>query len=242
MYATYLNIILYWSIAFADKRTGRYAGSHRESIYCSSAHSSCDTHPSLASVGGNIDVTCAKDSCGVHAFCFLGSCLCHPGYAGAKCETRLLQVSANPWFTSPCPNLQQDVTYAIDTPLSELGGEYKDQNACDTVTKTGFCSYLCYGHREYGVAVVPSALWSAAQRAESSLWQQIGTQHNSITNDRAEEHWSAFDHFKCLKGVSQLGQLRSMGRVMEVGAGPWTQVKGLLYTRPDLTFDELTIW
>jgi SAM-dependent methyltransferase len=55
-------------------------------------------------------------------------------------------------------------------------------------------------------------------------------------NDRAEEHWKAFDSFHCMAHGMQLG------KVIEVGAGPWTQLKGILHIRSDLVVDHFTIW
>jgi hypothetical protein len=34
----------------------------------------------------------------------------------------------------------------------------------------------------------------------------------------------------------------NLGRVIEVGAGPWTQFKGLMHVRPDLLVEEFTVW
>ena len=50
------------------------------------------------------------------------------------------------------------------------------------------------------------------------------------------EHWKAFDKLSCLKPNFDLGV------VIEVGAGPWTQFKGFLNIRPDLTAKEFVVW
>ena len=47
----------------------------------------------------------------------------------------------------------------------------------------------------------------------------------SDQNDRAIEHWEAFDSFKAVTHFL-LSEGNSLGRVIEVGAGPWTQFKG----------------
>ena len=99
------------------------------------------------------------------------------------------------------------------------------------------CSYLCYSHDSYGVAKVPLSLWKVSQKAEADLWQGIGgSSSESDKNDRAAEHWRSFDSLSCLPKDLDLGH------VIEVGAGPWTQVKGFLHIRPDLQIQKLTIW
>lgn len=226
-------------VAATDNRRGRAARDAHHLIYCTPEDNACKAPTSEIWREPDVDIHCERNPCGAHAYCFLESCLCHPGYGGERCDVRPPLAHVNPWFTSPCPNLLQDITYDADFPISLLGGEYMQPDACSGVSDTGFCSYLCYGHKEYGVAAVPKALWVAAQKAESRLWQEVGHRNGEISNDRAEEHWAAFNSFNCLKALSKSG---SLGRVMEVGAGPWTQIKGILYKRPDLTIDELTIW
>jgi hypothetical protein len=77
-----------------------------------------------------------------------------------------------------------------------------------------------------------------AQAAEGDLWRSVAASTAvSDANDRAEEHWEAFSHFSAL-----LPRGRSLGRVIEVGAGPWTQLRGILHVRPDLLIDHFTVW
>ena len=99
------------------------------------------------------------------------------------------------------------------------------------------CSYLCYSHDSYGVATVPTSLWKVSQKAEADLWRSVGgSSSDSGNNDRAAEHWRSFENLSCLpKGME-------LGNVIEVGAGPWTQVKGFLHIRPDLQVKQFTIW
>ena len=77
----------------------------------------------------------------------------------------------------------------------------------------------------------------AAQVAEGDLWRSVASNSQQF-NDRAEEHWAAFANFP--RGLLERG--RSLGHVIEVGAGPWTQLKGILYVRPDLAVDSFTVW
>jgi len=127
----------------------------------------------------------------------------------------------------------------VDTLLTDVGGEYGREfaDACPPPTKGKFCAYLCYSHPSYGTAVVPKALWSAAQAAEAALWARVAKwERSSSSNDRAVEHWKAFANFASLPSSFNLG------RTIEVGAGPWTQLKGILYVRSDLQVSEFTVW
>jgi len=96
------------------------------------------------------------------------------------------------------------------------------------------CAYLCYSHPTYGTAVVPQSLWKTAQKAEAELWRTLGGP-GSPKDDRAAEHWRGFGNFACLPSAS-------LGRVIEVGAGPWTQLKGILHVRPGLEVSEFTVF
>lgn len=182
----------------------------------------------------------ACSECPKHSFCFFGSCPCHPGYSGDKCDTTL--PIANPWYKAYCPNLKDrnGETYNPDTLLKDLGGEFysfdqRSRGSCAPMKNQPACAYLCYAHPQYGAAVVPHSLWRTAQEAESALWKSLGGL-NAPNNDRAEEHWRGFGDFACLPPSVVLG------KTIEVGAGPWTQIKGMLYKRPDAIVNELTIF
>jgi len=90
------------------------------------------------------DPLCQYSTCPAHSFCFLGMCVCHPGYSSTSdCANR--SHPANPWcvllylilmsqllinqsrYTDYCPNLQSDNgnTFDTNTPLHKLGGEYR---------------------------------------------------------------------------------------------------------------------
>eukprot|EP01041_Mallomonas_annulata_P003088 gene3088-6060_t len=178
------------------------------------------------------DPLCTKYECPVNSICYLGSCPCKPGYGGENCELHLK--IPNPWYFTNCPNLQMTDTLDINIPLSKLGGEYDEKHS---IKDPKFCSYLCYSHPNYGTAVVPLSLWKAAQLAEGNLWKQVSQwAQSSDSNDRAEEHWISFHKFVSLE------HSRRLGSVIEVGAGPWTQLKGILYVRPDLIVTDFTVW
>ena len=66
------------------------------------------------------DSLCRNSTCGEHSTCFLGSCPCHPGYGGKKCDQKL--TVANMWYTKNCPNLSFRNTLDITLPLESVGG------------------------------------------------------------------------------------------------------------------------
>lgn len=62
----------------------------------------------------------------------------------------------------------------------------------------------------------------------------------SDQNDRATEHWEAFNSFKAVTQFL-LVEGNSLGRVIEVGAGPWTQFKGKNHTQDIMNLYDLFI-
>lgn len=193
------------------------------------------------------DPLCSLTKCSSHASCYLGSCVCNPGYTGSTC-TRKLE-PANPWYTQDCFNLKQESTLNLQVPLSQIGGEFRtidgrltrNKDFCGKDGNTGSllaCAYLCYSHPDYGVAMVPKSLWKDAQGVEQELWVSEGKYLKNNANDRAEEHFISFHSFNILLKQN----LTRIGRVVEVGAGPWTQFRYILYSRPELVVDHFTIW
>ena len=105
---------------------------------------------------------------------------------------------------------------------------------CQTVRESyvglrEYCAYLCFSNLEYGVAHVPKSLWRLAQNAEFELWKTHCSKMSSYdANDRAREHWKGFGNFQALLSrTSDKHDNNYLGRTMEVGAGPWTQLKGM---------------
>jgi len=163
--------------------------------------------------------------CSVHSTCYLGTCLCHPGYGGPLCDDRMH--IANPWYTSDCPNLE--ASYTLDLNLSDVGG-VKDCSGGDSFgLDLSYCAYLCYSNVEYGIAIIPHYIWETAQKAEGSTWKQS----TGSSGDRYEDHFQGFADYRCLPA--------SLGRVAEFGAGPWTQFRGLLGKRPDVEVESYTV-
>mmetsp|Transcript_52930 Transcript_52930/g.96898 ORF Transcript_52930/g.96898 Transcript_52930/m.96898 type:complete len:313 (-) Transcript_52930:71-1009(-) len=159
--------------------------------------------------------------------------MCFPGYAAPDCTSRLHP--ANAWYTQDCPNLQDPTgnTFDLNTPTSSLGGK----TGCSTFTGVGSispCAYLCYSHPSYGTATVPNTIWKSAQFQEHAWAQQSSA--NGVSDDRSFEHFEGFAQYASIP--SNLGPIK----LIEVGSGPWTQTKGLLFKRPDLQVSEVTLF
>ena len=85
------------------------------------------------------------------------------------------------------------------------------------------------------MAVVPRNIWKVAQNAENQLWSHAGGNDPANANDRASEHVEGFKSFEGITKGADLGDL------IEIGAGPWTQLRSILSTRPDLIVRSYTI-
>ena len=78
------------------------------------------------------------------------------------------------------------------------------------------CQYYCYYSDRYGFARISQALWKAAQKGEHAIW--ISTEDDS---DRGAENREGFQDYKTLRGMQ-------LGRVLEIGSGPFTQTKTII--------------
>lgn len=78
------------------------------------------------------------------------------------------------------------------------------------------CQYYCYYSERYGFARISQALWKAAQKGEHAIW--ISTEDDS---DRGAENREGFQDYKILRGMQ-------LGRVLEIGSGPFTQTKTII--------------
>lgn len=160
---------------------------------------------------------------------FFGTRMCNPGFAPPTCSARM--PFANAWYVADCPNLAQPNTLDVNVAAADLGGHTQ----CPYPIPLGGvspCAYLCYSTAQYGVAVVPKAIWRAAQKAEGAWATSAANQ--GLSSDRPEEHWEGFQNYASVPV--------NLGSVIEVGAGPWTQTKGLLFKRPDAQVTEFTVF
>ena len=214
------------------------------------------TDPPTASLNTQPQRVCNAQSCSQHSTCFLGACLCDPGFTGHRCTQRLADMkAANPWYTADCPNLQAVDTLDENVSFASLRGK-RDccvKESCGALahlpssvqrrfarirannmgTGLGGCAYLCYAQAMTGTTIIPWSLWTAAQQAEGRLWKSVHPSADSA-GDRFEDHWAGFRNFACLP--------TSLGSVVEFGAGPWTQTRGLLHKRPDVLVERFTIF
>ena len=78
------------------------------------------------------------------------------------------------------------------------------------------CQYYCYYNEEFGVARINHALWESARRAEAKQWK--GWKRSS--SDRADEVRLGLRNFWTMK--------LPLGRVLEIGSGPFTQTATLI--------------
>lgn len=163
--------------------------------------------------------------CSIHSTCFMGTCLCHPGYTGPTCEVR--KEVANPWYTAECPNLDPGRALTYDINDIDIGGN-KD---CEGGQGRNPCSYLCYSGEEYGSVIIPRRVWQNAQKEEGKVWRRQGQRGNH--GDRYDDHFQGFANYKCIP--------QNLGNVIEFGAGPWTQFRGLLSQRPDVKVGSYTV-
>lgn len=94
----------------------------------------------------------------------------------------------------------------------------------------------CFRTLDYGSAVIPKARWVIAQSAEARLWARTTTTltRNAATGDRANMHVVQFDKYRSLPPGS-------LGKVMELGSGQWTQTHFLLKARPDVRAELITL-
>ena len=165
-----------------------------------------------------------------HFFTYFDEKMCHPGYTGILCDERL--IPANPWYTTQCPNLLQENTFNMDmvTDNTKSFGVKGCRPGNSFGLPLSYCASLCFSHPKYGISVIPTYIWKMAQRAEGSLWKKSSSNH-----DRAPEHLKAFRQFK-------IEMPDDLGSVIEVGAGPWTQTRGILNTRPTFRVSKFTIY
>lgn len=107
----------------------------------------------------------------------------------------------------------------LDIPYEKLGGKARCRKGAFFDSAGSYCASLCYSSEVYGVAIVPHSRWRYAQDMELETWA-----NNSLLrkeeDDRNAEHLQGFHNYACLP--------LPLGRVVEFGAGPWGQFRGVL--------------
>jgi SAM-dependent methyltransferase len=76
--------------------------------------------------------------------------------------------------------------------------------------------YCCFYTAEAGIVRITHERWKQAQSVESSVWNG-----NEGGDDRNEQHAGWFDQYKSVNGSS-------LGRMLEIGSGPFTQTKTII--------------
>lgn len=91
--------------------------------------------------------------------------------------------------------------------------------SCDTGTTWDASSDFCLFFTAHaGIVAITEGRWKQAQSVEASVWDG-----NSGGEDRNEQHARWFDHYNALRPHAQ-----RLGRVLEIGSGPFTQTKTVL--------------
>jgi SAM-dependent methyltransferase len=88
----------------------------------------------------------------------------------------------------------------------------------------------CLRHPAYGTSMVPKARWLEAQAAEAAIHRTAMKLSLGEVNRIYTEYWRS--NFPTLEALLPHGS--DLGRVIEVGCGPYTWSYGLLLLRPDL--------
>lgn len=81
------------------------------------------------------------------------------------------------------------------------------------------CQYFCYYDESFGVARINHELWQAAQNGEAAIWVD-----SVAADDRSEEIVEGFG------GYQSVADNVPLGKLLEVGSGPYTQTKALIDT------------
>ena len=89
------------------------------------------------------------------------------------------------------------------------------------------CKLLCFWQPELGIVQVPPSIWSFASDTEHSRWKVFGGDQ-----DRDAEHVEGFGGYKKVP--------RNLGKLIEIGAGPFSQTKTMLSTLKDFDLESIT--
>lgn len=98
----------------------------------------------------------------------------------------------------------------------------------EPVTPCSNRSDMCF-KSDTGVCKVSLERWKRAQEAEAALWAG-----KLSKGDRQGDHLNGFARYQAVPD--------QLGKVLEVGCGPWTQFAFLLDTRDSWTIDSITLW
>eukprot|EP00823_Brevimastigomonas_motovehiculus_P004113 TRINITY_DN2624_c0_g1_i1.p1 TRINITY_DN2624_c0_g1~~TRINITY_DN2624_c0_g1_i1.p1 ORF type:complete len:399 (-),score=54.92 TRINITY_DN2624_c0_g1_i1:404-1600(-) len=176
---------------------------------------SSTTSPSLSSAPSSSSFSVKSVSCPSTAVCFLGQCFCKAGYKGVGCDQKM-------------------------QPPRQLKGKacmtYKDEYENISITEFPIIEdRWCYYQPESVICQIPKVFWeSESQTKETKVWVRAAHDDpDALMSDRTPEHYEGFGNYVDLP--------LELGNVIEFGAGPWTQIRGIIDLRPQTVIESITL-
>lgn len=175
----------------------------------------------LSSVPPTVNLKTAH-VCENTGFMFFNKCYCRPGWQGDDCT---IPTASNRYVPNKtlCPAWKSD--FNIETYTFQMW------NSAPAVpcakSHWGQCKLLCFWQPELGIVQVPSSVWSFASDKEHAMWKGFDTD-----KDRDAEHVEGFGGYKKVP--------RNLGRLLEIGAGPFSQTKTILSTLKNFDLKNIT--
>lgn len=149
---------------------------------------------------------------------FFDRCICMPGWMGARCAS-------------------MDTTEACLPANDPAYGKWKWKGGTPRTNLKRQCwsksmaSPFCSWTASYGSVQVNEDVWHMARRDELKEWQgkpgHFRPTGLRTGDDRSDEHIEGFRGYAAVPAGS-------LGRTIEIGCGPWTQLRALLKRRQDV--------
>ena len=120
---------------------------------------------------------------------------------------------------------------------------YFDGKQCELLAradKRAACAHrksvddTCLSHPEYGAAIVPARRWRQAQAAEQRAYRNVHIPKHMARRRQTTNASSPLPLFKAIPDGS-------LGRIVELGAGPLTQTFEILSAQPSLSAREVVL-
>ena len=169
-------------------------------------------------------------------FCFVsGMCLLWSGSEKQRhssqcstCAPPVVRCSTPPPCVTPVsvpsnPGSQHRLSLPCEHGRLFMGSCIHDQTrnaeSCGDAGTWDESSDFCRFYTDYaGIVSISDWRWKQAQSVEASVWDG-----SSGGSDRNEQHAGWFDHYRALRPYAN-----RLGRVLEIGSGPFTQTKTVL--------------
>lgn len=173
--------------------------------------------------------------CGKNQNCLFGKCFCKPPYSGEKCmDKRTSPVLLNP---DGCPTISdrtqiKDLNFTSYKNGCKTGGVYANSGED--------CATACFWQSETGITQIPKKLWTKVLENEFNHHTSAKAVKNSRTNENVfsepTTRWLEFQEgFKNWESLSN----QNLGSILEIGAGPYTQILNLLKKNPTINFRKI---